>query len=388
MRAPKLTPGTVAVLGVIALLASGVLDERDLAAAARLQWRALLALASIMVITGVVEEVGAFERLAAWIERGARARSAVRTFTLIYALSWVTAALLNNDAAILLLTPLVIALTRRLYPGRTDVTVAFAFAVFLAPGVAPMPVSNPMNMIAVDCAHLDWATYTAVMLPISLACAALVYAILRRVFRRALSARAASAITLTRVHRHPAEVPAVAVALLVFAAYPFAGPIVAVAGALAALVIARAFRVAPLPKVARHVSLDILAFLWAVFLVVESLRSAGLVSALHVAYAPRPGQLALVGGVSALGSAVVNNHPMSILNLLAIGGDTRALLAALIGGDLGPRLLPIGSLAGLLWLDLLRRAGVRISLRRFCTIGALTAVPALALAIAMLWAWA
>ena len=57
---------------------------------------------------------------------------------------------------------------------------------------------------------------------------------------------------------------------------------------------------------------------------------------------------------SAIGSAVLNNHPMSHLNMMALKdaapGDARAVFVALVGGDLGPRLLPTGSLAGLLLL--------------------------------------
>jgi arsenical pump membrane protein len=83
--------------------------------------------------------------------------------------------------------------------------------------------------------------------------------------------------------------------------------------------------------------------------------------------------IGLVGTIAAVGSALLNNHPMAIINLLALeatssAGD-REILAALIGGDLGPRLLPIGSLAGLLWLESCRRWGVRISLRQFVGVG-------------------
>ena len=76
-----------------------------------------------------------------------------------------------------------------------------------------------------------------------------------------------------------------------------------------------------------------------------------------------------------------NNRPMALVNAAALGGDhagaQRDVLAALVGGDLGPRLLPIGSLAGMLWLDALRRQGVLISYRTFAHVGIVTTVPAL-----------
>ena len=79
---------------------------------------------------------------------------------------------------------------------------------------------------------------------------------------------------------------------------------------------------------------------------------------------------------------------MSLLNMMALGdhGGSRPLLAALVGGDIGPRLLPIGSLAGLLWMDLLRRSGVEISIGKFFRLGTLILVPTLTLSLVMLWA--
>ncbi|MBK6695804.1 MAG: hypothetical protein IPG50_26885 [Myxococcales bacterium] len=83
----------------------------------------------------------------------------------------------------------------------------------------------------------------------------------------------------------------------------------------------------------------------------------------------------------------MDNHPMSILNMMAHGshGSSRPLLAALIGGDIGPRLLPIGSLAGLLWMDLLRRSGVEIRIGKFLRLGTLVLLPTLTLSLVMLW---
>jgi arsenical pump membrane protein len=393
------SPGRAAVLGVVMLLVTQLLPPGDLLTAAALQWRPLLTLTCIMVMTGVVQEVGAFDRLAALVEERARTRSATHTFTVVFVVSVVTPSLLNNDAAILLLTPLVVALTRRLYPGSPRVTLAFAFAVFLAPGVAPFIVSNPMNMIVAEFSGLDFNSYAAVMLPLSIAGAALTYAILRLVYRDVLRAATPSACTVvTRVHRHPAERPAVALLVAVFLAYPVGAALggeiwfVAVAGAIGSLAITRLYRVAPLRKVTGHVSIDILAFLWGIFLVVEGLRRVGAVSWLQAIYGTAPtgsgAHLATIGVTSALGSALLDNHPMSILNMLAIpndSGDARPLLAALVGGDIGPRLLPIGSLAGLLWMDLLRRSGVSIGIGRFLRLGTVVLIPTLALSLLLLW---
>ncbi len=397
LRAFRFTPGTAALVGVTVLLFAGVLSLDDLITSARIQWRPLLALTCIMAMTGVVREIGAFDRLALRIEAYARGTSPTRAFTVVFALSVITPSLLNNDAAILLLTPLVIVLTRRLYPGRPALTQAFAFAVFLAPGVAPFVISNPMNMIVAEFAGISFNGYAAVMLPISIAGALLTYAVLRVCFRRELASTIATPAVVTMPPRHAAERPAVVLLLAVFAAYPvmaaFGGPIwlVSLAGAAACLALAWRYRVAPARKVFGHVSPDILVFLWGVFLVVVGLKHVGLVDRLAALYRVAPAgsleEIGIVGTVAAIGSALVDNHPMSILNMMALGehGGSRGLLAALIGGDIGPRLLPIGSLAGLLWIDLLRRAGVEISIGKFFKLGTMVLVPTLAVSLGMLW---
>ena len=78
------------------------------------------------------------------------------------------------------------------------------------------------------------------------------------------------------------------------------------------------------------------------------LRNAGAVDWLVGLYSPP--HIGTIGVVSAIGSALINNHSMALTNIVAIGelpGEQHTIeyLAALVGGDLGPRLLPIGSLA-------------------------------------------
>ena len=390
----RFSPGSAAFLGVLLLLSARLLTLGDLLSSARIQWRPLLSLACIMIMTGLVKESGAFERLAARIGSYARTTSTASAFTLLFITSVVTPSLLNNDAAILLLTPLAVALARRLHPNHPALTEAFVFAVFLAPGVAPLVVSNPMNMIVAEYAGLGFNGYAAVMAPISLVGALCTWAVLRLAFRRRLEGAPLSpAIHEQPKPRHPAERPALALLGAVFLAYPVVAALggqfwmVTLAGALSSLALAAHYRVAGPRRLLGHLSPDILFFLWGVFLVVLGLRHVGVIDRLAALYHAAPDgsgwQLGLIGVTSALGSAVIDNHPMSLLNMLALGqrGSTRPLLAALVGGDLGPRLLPIGSLAGLLWIDLLRRAGVQVSVGRFVRLGTLVLIPTLALSL-------
>ena len=144
-------------------------------------------------------------------------------------------------------------------------------------------------------------------------------------------------------------------------------------------------------RLAATISWEILAFLFCIFIIVIGLRNVGLVGRITELYSAAPNtaaQVVVIGISSALGSAVLNNHPMAILNALAIRklpeGTQPLVLAALIGGDLGPRLLPMGSLAGLLWLDLLRREGTKIGIGQFIRVGLPVTIPTLALSLLVL----
>jgi arsenical pump membrane protein len=138
--------------------------------------------------------------------------------------------------------------------------------------------------------------------------------------------------------------------------------------------------------VAAGVSWELVPFVFGVLVLATALARAGVTAALAELYAASPAPLPTVGGVAAVGSALANNHSVALVHSVALAGaPDRLIYAALVGGDLGPRLLPIGSLAGLLWLHALRRAGVSLPLGTFVRVGAIVTIPSLAVSLAVLW---
>ncbi|MGH9383109.1 MAG: ArsB/NhaD family transporter [Vicinamibacterales bacterium] len=390
----RIGPATAALAGVSVLLTFGIVGPEDIDAAARTLWRPFITIVAVMLMTGAAGHLGVLDRAAAMIFQ--RAGLSIRgLFLSVFVLSAATASLLNNDAAVLLLTPLVLALIRKRYPGERQLLAPFAFVVFMAAGVAPFVVSNPMNMIVAASAGLNFNRYAQWMAPISLAGWIIAFVILRRVFSDALAADpqptmlSPTAVGLSRAQRHM-----LALLLAVLGSYPLVASLdrsaiwmVSASGAALAVVLAwREGRIKPRELLVRGVAWDILIFLLAVFVLAIGLRNVGLVSYLAGVY--EDAGIAIVGTVAAIGSALLNNHPMAIMNLLALestpGAGEREILAALIGGDLGPRLLPIGSLAGLLWLESCRRLGVEISLRQFVQVGFAVTIPTLAASLLIL----
>ena len=390
----RVGPGMAAAVGVAFAIVVGGIGTGDLAEAGEVLWRPFVALASLMVIIGVAARVRLMEHLADRLVPRRERASARRLFVLVFVLSMATAAALNNDAAIHLLTPVVVVLVRTLYPDRPALLVPFAFAVFMAAGVAPFVTSNPMNTVVAGVAGIDFNEYAVRMVPVALASAAVTLAVLLGVFGGAL--RSAPAVLPRPGPRAPmsrAQRETFALVLVVLVAYPVCALVrvdvfaVAAAGAVLALLLARRHRAGHAWEIARtSIAWEILVFLLGMFLLAEALRNAGVVERLTDLY--DEGGEGVIGVVSAVGSALINNHSMALTNVLAVEGlpgtTDAQYFAALVGGDLGPRLLPIGSLAGLLWLAVLRGLGVDVTLRRFVAVGAAVTVPSLAVSLLLL----
>lgn len=146
--------------------------------------------------------------------------------------------------------------------------------------------------------------------------------------------------------------------------------------------------------VLRGVGWDVLIFVFGIFIVSTGLRNAGLTDQIAALIAGQAGgdlpSLMFVTGLAAtISSALMNNHPTtymmaSVIQDLALPPlETEMLVyAALVGGDLGPKMLPIGSLAALMWFRILRNRGVQVPYALYVKIGVPVSLIAVILSIA------
>ena len=385
-------PAVGALTGLAFALVAGIASTDDIANALGDLWRPMISIVGIMATTACAAELGISTRLAAAIEPRTRGpvKHAFRFFFIIAAL---TAAILSNDAAILLLTPVVVELLRTVYPKRNPkFLLPFAFCAFVAAGVAPLPTGNPMNLVVAYRAGISFNTYALHMIPVALAGWIVAYLMLAWCYRDVLLDEAPA------LGAAPPKIPLSGQAKLVLlvtgasiASYPILAvlgqPIWPVAATAAALSIALALHArASVPRIAAGISWELLPFLFGVLVLATALARAGVTDSLASIYAQTPAPIATVGAIAAAGSALMDNHPMALLHSLTLAGwPDKYVFAALIGGDLGPRLLPIGSLAGLLWTHQLRRQGVSVPLRVFVKVGAIVTIPSLVASLVVLW---
>jgi arsenical pump membrane protein len=92
--------------------------------------------------------------------------------------------------------------------------------------------------------------------------------------------------------------------------------------------------------------------------------------------------------VAAILANLVNNLPATLVlvPVAAAAGGEGAVLAVLVGVNVGPNLTYTGSLATLLWRRVLRGEDEGTSLSEFMRLGLLTVPACVVVAVVLLWA--
>lgn len=377
------------------LVATGALDLGHARFALARSRDVCLFLIGMMALAEFARVEGVFAWIASKALRAARG-SRGRLLVLVYLAGIATTALLSNDATIVVLTPAVLTAL-----GATDAMpqpYVYACAVVANAASTLLPIANPANLLFFADGMPPLHVWLARFGLASLAALALTYAALALAFRRDLAPPLALHDGRSRAPRTAALALLLAAAGTLVVAAARSAPLGAVAlgcGAAATIVAAlRRSAVPPEPTrnaaeaIVRGIAWPVVALTAALFVVVEALDRVGanaLPRALFtsVAHLAPPLAQVAVAGAAALASNVANNLPVGLdLGRYAGAAHPRAPLeaAALIGVNIGPNLSTNGSLATVLWLALLRRAGVTFSPLRFLALGAVVMPPALAAA--------
>lgn len=399
-----LSVATGALLGAALALLLGLVTLSDVLAVWRATWNATLTLIALIILSLLLDQAGLFRFLALHVARLAGGHTG-RLFALLVLFGALLAALLANDGAVLILTPIALELCAVLAFSRAaSLAVLFAAGFVVDAASLPLVTSNLTNIITADLFGLDVARYASVMVPVNAAGVAASLAALWCVFRRDLPARydvralPPPAGALRDQATSVVGAGVMGLLLLGFFLAPAAHvPVSAVAlGAAGVVLLTVRGRGLGVVTVLRAAPWDVVLFSLGMYLVVYALRDAGLTALLAGglgALAPH-GPWAVTfgtGGLVTALSAVTNNLPAVLIGGLsieeaAVAPGTRELMvyANVVAADIGPKLTPIGSLATLLWLGLLARRGLHVSWGEYLRLGVRVTVPVLAVALAAL----
>jgi arsenical pump membrane protein len=346
-------------------------------------------LAAVLVLAQLCDDEGLFRACGAWMARSAAGRPR-RLLVQVFAVASVITAVLSLDATVVLLTPVVFATAARL--GARPKPHVYACTHLSNTASVLLPVSNLTNLLAFAASGLAFTRFAALMALPWLAAIGVEYLVFRRFFGTDLDAGAQAP---------PGdEVPQVPVFTVVIVACTLGGFVLAsaagvnpawAAAAGAVVLAARALaRGRTTPRaVARSAAVPFLLFVLALGIVVRAVVDNGLADGLGHLVPDGTGlpSLFAIAGLAALLANVINNLPAVLVLLpLAVPAGSGAVLAVLLGVNIGPNLTYAGSLATLLWRRILREHDTDVDLGEFTRIGLLTVPAALALAVLALWA--
>ena len=130
---------------------------------------------------------------------------------------------------------------------------------------------------------------------------------------------------------------------------------------------------------------EIIPFIVGMFVMVLGLEACGFTHLIAEKLTAGGGVFS-VGFLSFFSCNVLNNIPMSVLfsKFLNEGADMGQIYATIIGSNIGAFITPVGALAGIMWINLLKQNRVRLSTKRFVATGCAIGIPVMAASLAVL----
>jgi arsenical pump membrane protein len=377
-----------AIPAAAVLIAIGAISMHEAVAEVERLSRVVAFLGAVLALAKLCDDEGLFEAAGAAMAR-ASAGPPRRLLRQVFVIAAIITAVLSLDATVVLLTPVVLHMARSVRaPMRPH---AYATAHLANTASLLLPVSNLTNLLAFHTADLSFTKFSLVMTLPWLTAVATVYVVFRWFFAGDL--RALPAPHEIALPPRPPVFVLVVVALTLggFAIAEAAGVTpawAALAGASVLAVRSLGYRRTSVVEIVRAVNVPFLVFVLALGVVVQAVLFNGAATGMRVVLPVGTGLPALlwIAVVAAVLANIVNNLPatLALLPLVAASGPA-AILAVLIGVNIGPNLTYVGSLSNLLWRRVLRQQNVAASVGEYTRLGLCTVPTALAVAVLALW---
>lgn len=378
---PRLGVWVLAALLAIASVCvlTGLLPPPDAGVLAARVVPVLGFVAAITVVAELARDAAVFDVVAEQLARWGSGKVIV-LWVLVMLLAVVSTVFLSLDTTAVILTPVVVLLAQSI----AVPPLPFAMMTVWLANTASLllPVSNLTNLLAVGSIGAHQMSFLALSWAPALVGIAVPVVILTVRYRRMLFG--SYSVSPRRDSADPvlfwgtAVVLVVLLPLLAFAAEVWipATAAAAIAVTLFALRRREALRLTLVPWRALGIAVSL-------FVIFETAHAQGLGGLLVSMTDDAQGVAGLlrVAGIGALGANGINNLPAYLVLEPAVSDDPVALMALLIGVNLGPLVSPWASLATLLWHQKATALGVTIGWGRFAVGGACAAIPTVALAV-------
>jgi arsenical pump membrane protein len=410
-----------ATIGAIFVLISGSVSLTDLGIITETISGAAITIMATIVMAIVLESFGFFNWVAEKLAAKAKG-SGIRLFWYVNLLCFLMTLFFNNDGSILITTPILVMLLNNMgLKNHQKIPYLLSGALIATASSAPIGVSNIVNLIALKIVDMDLYLHTAMMfVPATLGLLLLVGLLFLR-FKKVIPKTVPVKVSgLTRKSYHPLKpgptyssekertrfmrnvlLFVFAVRLSLFAASYFAIPvsIMAVIGSLVLLGWRWAYlKISPVDML-KKTPWYILVFAFSMYVIIYGLHNIGLTDLLIDYMRPMvSGSLlhasVMMGALLSLLSNIFNNHPalmVGTLTLMNMDLSPLALkvsyLANVIGSDMGSLLLPMGTLATLMWMHIVRKGKVMITWWEYVKVTFVVIPPATLFTLVVLYYW-
>ncbi|MHB1703878.1 MAG: arsenic transporter [bacterium] len=390
--------GWSAVIGALLALIFNVIVLKDVIKVFDIVWDATFTFVAIIIISIILDEIGFFEWAALHIAKLAGG-SGRKMFVYVILLGALVSALFANDGAALIITPIIYEKMKALKFERKNMLPFIMAGGFIADAASiPFKISNLVNIVSADYFNLGFFTYFIDMYLPDIFSIVISVIVLFLYFRKDIPK--SYDVNLLKNPREAIKDRSMFKFSFLILALLLGGyflseflnlPVSAFAITFALLFVILGFKspAVNLKTVFKNAPWNIVVFSLGMYLVVFGLKNAGLTFLLgkSIAYIAGFGGFAITlytGYLAAFISSIMNNMPTVMINSLAIhSANLKSVMlkpsvyANVIGCDLGPKLTPIGSLATLLWLNVLERKGIKITWGYYMKVGFIITLPVL-----------
>lgn len=413
-----------ASIGAVIIFLMGIVSRADVVDIMSKIGGASITIMATIVMAVILESFGFFYWVAARLAK--LSNSGYRLYWNIQLLCFLMTLLFNNDGSILITTPILILLLKnlRLKPHQM-IPYLLSGALIATASSAPIGVSNIVNLIALEIVHMTLYMHTAMMfVPATLGLlfmSWLMFLVVKKNLPKQLSTSTndieesfftknfhplkgtISVETKSKRTKFMLKVLLFVFVLrcLLFVASFLGIPIelVAVLGSVV-LLLWRWYYLGTNPlDILKKTPWHILIFAFSMYVIIYGLNNAGLTAMLVEFCEPIVNQGLLqasfiMGGLVSILSNIFNNHPalmIGTITLTEMGLDSITLktiyLANIIGSDIGSLLLPIGTLASLIWMHILRQNKIKVTWKDYLSVSVIVIPLSTVVSLFLLYYW-
>lgn len=423
IRPKNINEAIPATIGAILVLLSGSVSTGDLLDIGSKVTGAAITIIATIVMAIVLESFGFFSWTAALMLKLSKG-SGIRLYWYTLLLCFLMTLFFNNDGSILITTPILILILNNLkLKKRQKISYLLSGALIATASSAPIGVSNIVNLIALKIIGMDLYLQTEMMfVPGVLGLLFLSY-LLFLVFKKDIPTEIpfhSYSIPLQKNRPfHPLQknsealfvqqkklminmlifVFLVRISLFIASFIGISVSLVAVCGSII-LLFWRWIYLKVSPKdVVGKIPWHILIFAFSMYVIIFGLHNIGLTHILidnltSLVHDSLFHASLTMGFITAFLSNIFNNHPALMISTLALtdmGLDPLIMktvyLANIIGSDIGSLILPIGTLATLIWMHILKKNKIKITWLEYMKVTLIVIPPTLIFTLISLYLW-